>query len=171
MAIWVTASRLSHSAMLSSSRVMVPQRRFCCCNLPSLSIRRTQASMLSLCTSNPAQQTIITSITFLLRVCLGDIDIRISLPCVLPERSNSFGYDAMSKPDCGAGSCRRHRDSAFAHAVAHTYFHLFWVGLKSHVRLRLKVLVLVLPAANYNSSHKCCGGVVTRAKALFYRGR
>src|SRR5947209_1253408 len=124
MAIWVTASRLSHSAMLSSSRVMVPQRRFCCCNLPSL------------CTSNPAQQTIITSITFLLRVCLGDIDIRISLPCVLPERSNSFGYDAMSKPDCGAGSCRRHRDSAFAHAVAHTYFHLFWVGLKSHVRLR-----------------------------------
>ena len=71
-----------------------------------------------------------------LRICLGDIDIRISLPCVLPERSNSFGYDTMSKPDCGAGSCRRHRGSAFAHAVAHTYFHLFWVGLKSHVRLR-----------------------------------
>ena len=45
--------------------------------------------------------------------------------CVLT--SNSFGCAATSKPDCFAGSLRRHSCMAFAHADCLPYFPAFWV--------------------------------------------
>src|SRR5215472_18748719 len=82
----------------------------------------------------------------LLSICLGDIGLRFSLPCVLPSWVQQFRVrcDVQARLWFGL-HFRLHRGTAFTHAVTQHYFHLFWVGRYSHARLWLKLLLLTFP--------------------------
>src|ERR1700744_2880589 len=122
MATCVTPIAASHSAMATSSRVVVPQWRTSCSSLPAALMRRTQASTLSLCTSNPAQHLRMTSMGPPSASAQGALAITFSLPCVLEVQLQSWVRgNVQVRLRCGLQ--RLHRSSTFTHADRLSYFH------------------------------------------------